>query len=75
MARGYENGVRDGKTEATFEGLAFSMDQLREEGKATRQALSALPCRARGATIRAMWVIVTALLFMLIGVVLKVVFS
>ena len=31
MAKTFENGVFQGKTEATMEGIAQSMDMLREE--------------------------------------------
>lgn len=68
----YLNGIRDGKTEATLEGLAKSMDDLKEK-------LEGLPCSERAAlfaSVRAdlkkVWAIVLLMLAGLLGIVWRV---
>ncbi len=48
----YRRGLRDGRTEATLESVAESIDELRESMSRVWGAIGKLPCSEYGALIR-----------------------
>ena len=71
MAKTFENGVFQGKTEATMDGIAQSLDMLREE-------VSKRPCVIHGeqisalrATQRYQWALMVLVILTMAGMFLK----